>query len=86
MVGIILAGMGIVAALLGSGVSIVPEFLGIMFGILGYFLGSNRLGTITIVLGTAVLFFGLAAGQGLMPGLGGSDRTLPAVEPRAEDN
>lgn len=86
VVGIILAGLGILAALLGSGASIVPGFLGMIFGILGYFLGSNRLGTITIILSTAVLFFGLAASQGLIPGLDRSDRSLPPVEPRAEDN
>lgn len=84
--GLLLAAIGTLAALLGSGASILPGGLGIMLGILGYFLGSNRLGTITIVLCTVVLFFGLAASQGLIPGLDRSDRTLPPQAPRSKDN
>lgn len=86
IVGIALGVLGIIAAFLGTGASIVPGSLGIMLGILGYFLGSNRLGTITIIFSTAVLFFGLAASQGIIPGLDRSDRGLPQEEPRAEDN
>lgn len=82
-IGIIMAVLGIVAALFGTGASVVPGALGICLGILGYFLGANRLGTITIILCTAVLFFGLAASQGQIPGIEGSDRSLPDEEPRA---
>ncbi len=86
IVGIVLAALGIVGALFGTGASIVPGFLGIILGILGYFLGANRLGTITIILSTAVLFLGLAASQGLIPGLDRSDRTLPPEAPRSKDD
>lgn len=84
--GLLMAAGGIVAALLGSGASVAPGAVGIGLGVLGYFLGSNRLGTLTVILSTAVVFFGLAASQGLIPGIGPSDRDLPAREPRAEDN
>jgi hypothetical protein len=50
-------------------------------GILGYFLGSRRLGTVTVLLCVAALFFGLAASQGLIPGIDASDRGLPAKSP-----
>ncbi len=82
--GVILAVMGIVAAFFGTGASILPSALGICLGILGYFLGSNRFGTITIILCTAVLFFGLAASQNLIPGIEGDDRNMPTDEPVAD--
>ncbi|HZY66098.1 MAG TPA: hypothetical protein VFE21_09490 [Rubrobacteraceae bacterium] len=56
-VGVILAAAGIVAALSGTGASILPGAVGACLGILGYFLGSNRFGSITIILCTAGLFF-----------------------------
>lgn len=82
-IGTLLALAGIVGIILQSGASITPGAVGVMLGILGYFLGSRKFGTVTIVLSIAVLFFGLAASQGLIPGLDASDRTLPPVEPRA---
>lgn len=85
-VGLLLAVGGIVAAFLGSGASVAPGAVGVGLGILGYFLGANRLGTVTIILCTAVIFFGLAASQGQIPGIGPSDRGLPAREPQAGDN
>lgn len=54
-------------------------------GIVGYFLGAGRLGTATIVVAVITLFVGLAATQGVIPGLEPSDRGLPGVEPRAAD-
>lgn len=84
LVGILFGIGGIVAAFLGSGASITPGAVGAMLGILGYFLGSRRLGTTTVLLCVAALFFGLAASQGLIPGIEASDRTLPANEPAAE--
>jgi hypothetical protein len=38
-------------------------------GVLGYFLGVRRLGTVTIVLGLVALFFMAAASTGLIPGV-----------------
>lgn len=86
VVGIFLAVLGVVAVFFGTGASVVPGALGIMLGVLGYFLGANRLGTVTIILSTATLFFGLAASQGQIPGIDRSDRTLPAETPQSEDN
>lgn len=82
-IGALLALAGIVGIILGTGANITPGAVGVMLGVLGYFLGSRSFGTVTIVLSIAVLFFGLAASQGLIPGLDASDRTLPPVEPRA---
>ncbi len=69
----------------GSTFSIVSAgAIGIGLGVIGFFLGANRLGTVTIVVSIAALFFGLAASQGLIPGLDGQDRILPAQEPGAK--
>ena len=84
LLGLLLGVGGIAAALLGGGASISPGAVGAALGILGYFLGSRRLGTVTVLLCVAALFFGLAASQGLIPGIEASDRGLPAVEPAAE--
>lgn len=81
IVGIFLAVLGLVAAFFGTGASVVPGALGVMLGILGYFLGANRIGTITIVLCTAVIFFGLAASQDLIPGIDGNNRNMPTEGP-----
>lgn len=83
VIGILFAVYGIVIVLGGGAPSVTSGVLGAGLGILGYFLGSRRLGTATIILSVAVLFFGLAASQGLVPGIDSSDRGLPAVEPRA---
>jgi hypothetical protein len=82
--GVILAVLGIVAAFFGTGASILPGAVGACLGILGYFLGAGRFGTITIILCTAVLFFGLAASQGLIPGIEGNDRNMPTDAPVAD--
>jgi hypothetical protein len=47
------------------------------FGVLGYFLGSRKLATATVFLCAAAILFGLAASQGLIPGIAPSDRPLP---------
>ncbi len=90
---LVLCALGIVVAL-GSVISIIVSSgafsivsagaIGIGLGVVGFFLGANRLGTVTIVVSIAALFFGLAASQGLIPGLDGQDRTLPAQEPGAK--
>ena len=82
--GIILAVAGIVAAFFGTGASVLPGAVGVCLGILGYFLGINRMGPITIILCTAVLFFGLAASQDLVPGIDGNDRNMPDDSPVAD--
>ncbi|MCA1719512.1 MAG: hypothetical protein LC781_22710 [Actinobacteria bacterium] len=84
-VGMIFAVVGVVDAIAGGGASISAGALGAALGILGYFLDANRLGTATVVLSIAALFFSLAASQGYIPGIEASDRGLPAVEPSSGD-
>ncbi|CAA9405747.1 MAG: hypothetical protein AVDCRST_MAG22-1549 [uncultured Rubrobacteraceae bacterium] len=84
VIGLLFGLGGIVAAFLGGGASVSPGAVGAALGVLGYFLGSRRLGTTTVLICVAALFFGLAASQGLIPGIDASDRTLPANEPAAE--
>lgn len=81
IIGLLFAVYGIVIVF-GGGASVTSGVMGAVLGILGYFLGSRRLGTATIIFSVVVLFFGLAAGQGLIPGIEATDRGLPAVEPR----
>jgi VIT1/CCC1 family predicted Fe2+/Mn2+ transporter len=85
-VGLLFAVGGFVGALMGGGASITAGALGVVLGILSYFLGSRRLGLLAVVLCVVALFFGLAASQGYIPGIEPSDRGLPPAEPRAGDN
>jgi hypothetical protein len=48
------------------------------FGVLGYFLGSRKLATVIVFLCMAAILFGLAASQGLIPGIPPSDRAFPS--------
>jgi hypothetical protein len=41
---------------------------------MGYALGARRLAVVAVILSVAVLFFGLAASEGLIPGIEGYDR------------
>ncbi len=84
ILGLLLGVGGIVAALFGGTANVSIGAVGAALGILGYFLDSRRLGTVTVLLCVAALFFGLAASQGLIPGIDASDRGLPAIEPAAE--
>lgn len=84
--GILFALSGIIGPIFASGASVSVGTMGVILGILAYFLGARRIGTIAVILSVAALFFGLAASQGLIPGLEASDRGLPAIEPRARDD
>ena len=84
ILGLILAVVGFLAVFVSgtaTASSISPGAIGAVLGILGYVLGARRLGTITIALCVVALFFGLAASQGLIPGLEGYDRGLPGSGP-----
>src|ERR687894_131407 len=83
LLGLLLGVGGIVAALFGGTANVSVGAVGAALGILGYFLGSRRLGTVTVLLCVAALFFDLAASQGLIPGIEASDRGLPGIEPTA---
>ncbi|MGI8650565.1 MAG: hypothetical protein ACR2KW_09345 [Rubrobacter sp.] len=77
VVSFILVAFGVIITLTSGGASVVPGFLAIVCGVLAYALGSNRLGPLAIALGTLVAFFGLAASQGLVPGLQSTDHAYP---------
>jgi hypothetical protein len=76
-IGVLLAAGTGFAAFLGGGANISASVLGAGFGVLGYFLGSRKLATATVFLCAAAILFGLAASQGLVPGIAPSDRALP---------
>ena len=57
--------------------------VGVLLGVVGYFLGARRLGLTVAILAVAAIFFSLAATQGIIPGAESTDRDLPAEEPRA---
>jgi hypothetical protein len=70
VLGLLLALGGIVGALLGGVTEDVSTgALAIVLGVLGYSLGTRRLGAATVVVGTLVLFFVVATSAGLVPGL-----------------
>ncbi len=57
--------------------NVAARFVGAMLGVMGYALGTRRLAVVAVILSVAVLFFGLAASEGLIPGIEGYDRGLP---------
>ncbi len=83
VLGIALGVFGIITALAGASSDVTPGAVGAMLGVLGYFLGARRLGTATVFLCIAALLFGLAASQGLVPGIEAFDHSLP-TGPRAQ--
>ncbi len=57
------------------------QAVGILLEILGYYLGARRHAIPAVPLCIVAIFFDLAASQGLIPGIQGEDRDLPAEEP-----
>jgi hypothetical protein len=78
-IGVLLGGVEVLAALYGGGANISAGALGLGFGVLGYFLGPRWLATATVFLCAVTIIFGLAASQGLIPGIAPSDRALPSI-------
>ena len=60
------------------------QAVGIVLGILGYYLGVRRLAIAAVALCIVAIFFGLAASQGLVPGFSETDRDLPDEEPASQ--
>jgi len=60
---------GFVVAILDASVNLSAGAVGVVLGVLGYFLGARRLGVASVVLGTAAIFFMAAASTGLIPGI-----------------
>ena len=86
VLGIVVALAAVIATVFSGQPSVVTSAaaIGIVLGVVGYFLGATRLGIATVVVSIITLFFGLAVSQGLIPGLEGEDRVLPAQEPGAQ--
>lgn len=86
LVGVLLALVGFVVPFV-AGAALVADIslqaIGVLLGVLGYFMGAGRLALATILLCFLSIFFGLAASQGLVPGVEGYDRGLPDEEPAA---
>ncbi|MGH3145762.1 MAG: hypothetical protein ACRDTR_08165 [Rubrobacter sp.] len=85
VVGLLFGVGGIVTALLGAPANVSAGAVGAALGVLGYFLGTRRLATVTVVLSVAAIFFGLAASQGYIPGIEASDHNLPKIQPSVDD-
>jgi hypothetical protein len=79
LLGVLLGIVEFLAALFGGGANISAGALGVGFGVLGYFLGARRLATAVVVLCAATILFGLAASQGLIPGVPPSDHAFPTI-------
>jgi hypothetical protein len=69
IVGILSGASGILLALFGASANVSAGAVGATLGILGYFLGSRRLGVAAIVLGVISVFFMAAAATGIIPGV-----------------
>ncbi len=90
LVGTGLAVGGILSGI-GGGIAATNEFLvdsavpgvsaGVLLGIVAYYLGARRLGTIAVVLSAVALIVGLGISQGALPFVDRTDHNLPAVEP-----
>ena len=68
IVGILFGAGGLLFALLGASANVSSGAVGVVLGVLGYFLCARRLGAVTIVLGMIAVFFMGAAATGLIPG------------------
>jgi hypothetical protein len=76
--GLVLALGEFLEVFIGGGAATAPNAaagtIGAMLGVMGYALGARRLAVVAVILSVAVLFFGLAASEGLIPGIEGYDR------------
>ena len=69
VVGLLFDVGGIVFAVLSASVNLSAGAMGMVLGLVGYFLGMRRLGAATIAVGVIALFFMAAASTGLIPGV-----------------
>ena len=81
---------GIISGI-GGGVAASSEFLldsavpgvtaGVLLGIVAYYLGARRLGSIAVVLSAVALIVGIGISECALPFIARTDHNLPAVEP-----
>jgi hypothetical protein len=60
--------------------------MGILLGVVAYYLGARRLGSIAVVLSAAALIVGLGLSQGAVPFVDRTDHNLLAVQPNVKPN
>ena len=94
LIGTGLAVGGILSGI-GGGIAATSEFLldsavpgvtaGVLLGIVAYYLGARRLGSLAVVLSAAALIIGIGISQGALPFLDRTDHNLPAKEINASD-
>lgn len=80
VVALILVLGGLASLLLGGPAAIAnvsTGALGALLGVIGYAFGARRLGLVVVIVSMVALFLGLAATQGLLPGIESTDRVLP---------
>lgn len=69
LVGRILCTIGVGSAVVGAFfVSVATDIVGIILGVIGYYLGARVFGVVVIVFSTITFFFGLAFGIDAIPG------------------
>jgi len=69
VVGLLFGAGGIVFSILSASVNLSAGAVGIVLGLVGYFLGVRRLGAAAIAVGVIALFFMAAVSTGLIPGV-----------------
>jgi hypothetical protein len=80
VVGILLGLGGTIAALLVGSANISAGAVGAALGLVGYSLGSRRVGAVSVAVGVIGLFFVLGASQGLIAGMESFDHNYPTAE------
>ncbi len=88
--------MGGILSGIGGAIAATSEFLldsavpgvtmGILLGVVAYYLGARRLGSLAVVLSAAALIVGLGLSQGAVPFVDRTDHNLPAVQPNVQPN
>jgi hypothetical protein len=69
LLGLLFGVGGIAFLIVSASVNLSAGFVGIVLGLVGYFLGVRRLGAVAIAVGVIALFFMAAASTGLIPGV-----------------
>lgn len=92
LLGAATAALGALTGAAGAVAAVFPDLVpgavpaasaGVLMGMVGYFLGARRLGRAAAVLSAVALVLGVAASQGLVPGVEQSDHQPPQKEPRS---
>ena len=87
VLGLLLAVGGILEVFVGgvaSASNTSAGAIGAVLGIVSYFMGVRKLAIVMVIISLAVVFFGLVASQGILPGFENYDRGLPDEEPAAQ--